>query len=172
MEQKKTDSGQFAECQLHDTRQTDHTWHAWKHTLPSVRELTLGKVCTVCRVLNGWHSANRPLGFRPLAPFFAVWRLWHSANALPSARRLTLGKACFADQACAESSLPSAALGKAFAECFWRFAECPRHSANRSNPVVNTVLGHMLTDQIKELYSDTYQSEDHQCLHRYLQAAH
>jgi hypothetical protein len=25
---------------------------------------------------------------------------------------------------------------KAFAECFWRFAECPRHSANRSNPVV------------------------------------
>jgi hypothetical protein len=111
--------------------------HAWEHTLPSVREPTLGKLCMLCRVSNGWHSANRPLEFCPLAPSFAVWRLWHSANALPSARRLTLGKARFADQACAESSLPSAALGKSFAECFWRFAECPRHSANRWNPVVS-----------------------------------
>jgi hypothetical protein len=34
--------------------------------------------------------------------------------------------------------LPSATLGKAFAECFYGFAECFGHSAKRSFPVVNT----------------------------------
>jgi hypothetical protein len=32
--------------------------------------------------------------------------------------------------------LPSATLGKAFAECFWGFAECFGHSAKRPFPVV------------------------------------
>jgi hypothetical protein len=34
-------------------------------------------------------------------------------------------------------SLPSAALGKAFAECIYGFAECPRHSAKRLILVVH-----------------------------------
>ena len=33
-------------------------------------------------------------------------------------------------------SLPSAALGKGFAEYNWAFAECVRHSAKNLNPVV------------------------------------
>jgi hypothetical protein len=33
-------------------------------------------------------------------------------------------------------SLPSAALGKGFAECKWGFAECPGHSAKSLFPVV------------------------------------
>jgi len=32
--------------------------------------------------------------------------------------------------------LPSAALGKAFAECLAGFAECPQHSAKRASAVV------------------------------------
>ena len=41
----------------------------------------------------------------------------HSAKALPSARQKTLGKDAFADGLFIECSLPSAALGKTFAEC-------------------------------------------------------
>jgi hypothetical protein len=36
--------------------------------------------------------------------------------------------------------LPSATLGKAFAECFYGFAECFRHSAKRSFPVVIVII--------------------------------
>jgi hypothetical protein len=39
-------------------------------------------------------------------------------TSLPSAREKVLGKEGFADAMCAEPSLPSATLGKAFAECF------------------------------------------------------
>jgi hypothetical protein len=50
---------------------------------------------------------------------------------LPSAglecRFLALGKEIFADKIFAERPLPSAALGKAFAECLAGFAECPQH---------------------------------------------
>jgi hypothetical protein len=42
---------------------------------------------------------------------------WHSAKPLPSARQKTLGKEVFADEFFVMYSLPSAALGKAFAEC-------------------------------------------------------
>jgi hypothetical protein len=42
----------------------------------------------------------------------------------------------FADALFTEPSLPSVTLGKAFAECFERFAECFRHSAKRLIPVV------------------------------------
>jgi hypothetical protein len=55
---------------------------------------------------------------------------------LPSAREKVLGKEGFADVLFAEPSLPSATLGKAFAECFWGFAECFGHSAKRPFPVV------------------------------------
>ena len=61
----------------------------------------------------------------------------HSAKALPSARQKTLGKDVFADSFFAECSLPSATLGKAFAECKLGFAECPLHSAKPVSPVVN-----------------------------------
>jgi hypothetical protein len=46
---------------------------------------------------------------------------------------LALGKEIFADKIFAERPLPSAALGKAFAECLAGFAECPQHSAKRAS---------------------------------------
>ena len=49
---------------------------------------------------------------------------------------MALGKEIFA-----ERPLPSAALGKAFAECISGFAECRRHSAKRGCPVVHVGLG-------------------------------
>jgi hypothetical protein len=57
---------------------------------------------------------------------------------LPSARHPALGKETFVDRFFAECSLPSAALGKGFAECKWGFAECPRHSAKSLFPVVKS----------------------------------
>jgi len=51
-------------------------------------------------------------------------------------RFLALGKEIFADKVFAERPLPSAALGKAFAECLPGFAECPQHSAKRASAVV------------------------------------
>ena len=57
-------------------------------------------------------------------------------NALPSALYVALGKVVFADQIFADRSLPSATLGKAFAECERPFAECFRHSAKPLNAVV------------------------------------
>jgi hypothetical protein len=57
-------------------------------------------------------------------------------TSLPSAREKVLGKEAFTDVLFAEPSLPSATLGKAFAECFWGLAECFGHSAKRPFPVV------------------------------------
>ena len=51
-------------------------------------------------------------------------------------RFLALGKEIFADKIFAERPLPSAALGKAFAECLAGFAECPQHSAKRASAIV------------------------------------
>jgi hypothetical protein len=59
-------------------------------------------------------------------------------TSLPSVREKVLGKDVFADVLFAEPSLPSVTLGKAFAECFYVFAECFRHSAKRSIPVVSS----------------------------------
>ena len=53
-------------------------------------------------------------------------------------RFLALGKEIFADKICAERPLPSAALGKAF-------AECPQHSAKRASAVVNEIQGRIHT---------------------------
>jgi len=60
----------------------------------------------------------------------------HSAKTLPSARKKTLGKDAFAVTFFTECGLPSATLGKPFAECKRAFAECIRHSANKASPVV------------------------------------
>jgi hypothetical protein len=60
---------------------------------------------------------------------------------LPSAREKVLGKDGFADALYAEPSLPSATLGKAFAECFKGFAKCFSHSAKPSVPVVKNYSG-------------------------------
>jgi len=49
---------------------------------------------------------------------------WHSGNPLPSARHAALGKEAFAMKGYADSSLPSAALDKDFAECKAFFAKC------------------------------------------------
>ena len=49
---------------------------------------------------------------------------------------MALGKEFFADEFFAECSLPSVALGKAFAECKAGFAECGLHSAKNQNHVV------------------------------------
>jgi len=48
----------------------------------------------------------------------------HSAKALPSARHAALGKEAFAVKRYADSSLPSAALGKGFTECKAFLVEC------------------------------------------------
>ena len=48
----------------------------------------------------------------------------HTAQSLPSVRQKALGKAGFAVPLFAESSLPSATLGKPYAECNRAFAEC------------------------------------------------
>ena len=51
---------------------------------------------------------------------------------------MALSKETFADGFFADCSLPSAALGKAFAECNRGFAECPKHSAKSPSAVVYT----------------------------------
>jgi hypothetical protein len=59
--------------------------------------------------------------------------VWHSANLFAECPRKVLGKEGFADALCAEPSLLSATLGKAFAECF-------RHSAKAAIPVVKCIM--------------------------------
>jgi hypothetical protein len=58
---------------------------------------------------------------------------WQSLCRVP---KKVLDKEGFADVLFAELSLSSATLGKACAECFSGFAECFRHSAKMSIPVV------------------------------------
>jgi hypothetical protein len=57
---------------------------------------------------------------------------------LPSAREKVLGKEGFVDALFAEPSLLSATLGKAFAECFYGFAECFGPTAK--TPVSDSVV--------------------------------
>jgi hypothetical protein len=58
--------------------------------------------------------------------------------------RKVLGKEAFADVLFTETSLPSATLGKACAECFLGFAECFRHSAKQPILVVMAFRSHMV----------------------------
>ena len=52
-----------------------------------------------------------------MAAFLCRVPSWHSGNPLPSARHAALGKEAFAVKGYADSSLPSAALGKARVYC-------------------------------------------------------
>jgi len=52
-------------------------------------------------------------------------------------------KSLFAVNFFSEGSLPRAALGKAFAEGFWAFAECPGPSAKRAPPVAYVATEHI-----------------------------
>ena len=70
---------------------------------------------------------------------FAIFKRCFSnlvSKSLPSARKKTLGKGAFAVTFFTECGLPSATLGKPFAECKRAFAECIRQSANKASPVV------------------------------------
>lgn len=49
---------------------------------------------------------------------------------------MALGKNLFAEEVYAGWALPSATLGKDFAEGFWPFAECSWHSVYVTIPVV------------------------------------
>lgn len=56
---------------------------------------------------------------------------------------MALGKNLFAEEVYAGWALPSATLGKDFAEGFWPFAECSWHSAYVTIPVVMDIEWHM-----------------------------
>jgi hypothetical protein len=84
-----------------------HLGHSAKTPSPSPVAIT---AAFLCRVLSGTRQTN-----------------------LPSAQEKVLGKDGFADALYAEPSLPSATLGKAFAECF-------RHSAKPAIPEVVAIL--------------------------------
>jgi hypothetical protein len=123
----------FAECHYTSTQQR-------AYTLPSADLDTRQRAYTLPSA-SLRHSANiRHRFFRRHVYFFPESRTRHSAKSLPSARQKTLGKETFADPFFAVSSLPSATLGKRFAECLCYFAECVRHSANEASPVVLAVI--------------------------------
>jgi hypothetical protein len=120
-------------------------------SLPSVPGGTRQRLI-LCRVLLGRHSAKvTPLPSvirdtrqrsrlrHPVTVTVAfLYRVPPGTRqtSLPSVREKVLGKEGFADALFAEPSLPSMTLGKAFAECFYGFAECFGHSAKRLFPVV------------------------------------
>jgi hypothetical protein len=103
--------GFFAECPR---------WHsAKKLPLPSATGQTLGKGVTFAES-HPWHRQRRCLR-HPVAvtaAFLCRVPPGTRQTSLPSAREKVLGKEGFADALCAEPYLPSATLGKAFAECF------------------------------------------------------
>ena len=66
--------------------------------------------------------------------------VWYTAKVLLGAQEKALGKAFFAVTIIVVWSLPSAALGKAFAECNMGFAECFGHSAKRTSQIVWTIV--------------------------------
>jgi hypothetical protein len=79
--------------------------------LPSVAGQTLGKD-------NSFAEPPSPSPGAVTAAFLCRVLSGTRQTFLPSAREKVLGKEGFADALCAEPSLPSATLGKAFAECF------------------------------------------------------
>jgi hypothetical protein len=88
-------------------------------SLPSVVDQTLGKVNSFAECRLG-HSA-KTLSPSPVAVTAAfLYRVLSGTRqtTLPSAREKVLGKDGFADALYVEPSLPSATLGKEFAECF------------------------------------------------------
>jgi hypothetical protein len=98
----------FAECSGSDTRQ--------RTTLCRVPYQALGKVSDRGTPLGDSLSSavRQTLGKDSVF----VTRRRNDCFYLPSAREKVLGKDGFADALYAEPSLPSATLGKEFAECF------------------------------------------------------
>ena len=79
----------------------------------------------LCRVsTHGTRQRGRHHDLAVTAAFLCRVLSWHSGNPLPSARHAALSKEAFAVRRYADSSLPSAALGKGFAKCKAFFAEC------------------------------------------------
>jgi hypothetical protein len=101
--------GFFAECWPADTRQRRY------HFAECIRRHTA--------------KAPSPPPRRRDDRFSLPSALWHSAKSVPSAREKVLSKDVFADVLFTEPSLPSATLGKDFAECF-------KHSVKYPIPVV------------------------------------
>jgi hypothetical protein len=102
------------------------------------RTEALGKEFSIfflCRVPSGGALSKVPVNVICLVTITFLCRVlsWHSAKPLPSARQKTLGKEVFADDFFAVYSLPSAALGKAFAEGKMAFAECACVSSSVDN---------------------------------------
>ena len=79
----------------------------------------------LCRVpMRGTRQRGRHRGLAITTAFLCRVPSWHSGNPLPSARHAALGKEAFAVKGYADSSLPSATLGKDFAECSTRQRLC------------------------------------------------
>ena len=107
--------GAFTECQRSVTRQ--------RHLFCRVPfHLALGKSSVNSR-------------FADIFTLFCRGRFgtWQNFAECP---KKALCKACFAVKTVAVWGLPSAALGKTFAECNWGFAKCLGHSAKSLCPLV------------------------------------
>jgi hypothetical protein len=144
----------FVECRTEHSAKSLTWGPSLAGSLPSVPEGTR-QICILCRVLPGRHSAKvktlpsvvldtrQRSRLRYLVVVTATCRCrvlpGTRQTSLPSAREKVLGKEGFADVLFAEPSLPSATLGKSFAECFWGFAECFGHSVKRPFLVVLVV---------------------------------
>jgi hypothetical protein len=88
-------------------------------SLPSAIRQTLGKGNSFAECHLG-HSAKTPSPSPGAVTAAFLCRVLSGTQqtTLSSAREKVLGKEGFADALCAETSLPSATLGKDFAECF------------------------------------------------------
>jgi hypothetical protein len=127
----------FAECRTQHSAK-NLTWGpSLVGSLPSVPGGTRQRLI-LCLVLLGIHSTKvtplpsvtrdtrqKPRLRHPVAVtavFLCRVLPGTRQTSLPSAREKVLGKEGFADALFSEPSLPSATLGKAFAECFYGFA--------------------------------------------------
>jgi len=143
----------FAECHDHDTRQSwesrtlsfpallsAYLQHSAKKiqkkkktSFTECQIQALGKAfffkkiknTFLCRVpTRGTRQRGRHRDLAVTTAFLCRVPSWHSGNPLPMARHEALGKEAFAVKGYADSSLPSAALGKGFAKCKVLFVEC------------------------------------------------
>jgi hypothetical protein len=112
----------FAECNGSGTRQRSTLCRVPYQALgkvPDMRTPLADSLSSVCLTALGKGSSfiECRLG-HSARDVVSVTRHRNSCFYLPSVREKILGKEGFTDALCAEPSLPSATLGKAFAECF------------------------------------------------------